>query len=192
MENRLYVGGLSNDVSVAALRARFAEYGEVVDVNLVTDRASGRVQGHAFVTMATAADAERAMTHLNGTLFEERPLRVNIAGEDRGRSKAAAPAVEQARIRTQFRERLNMVYELDCAGGIKLVIKMFPVDAREQSWRLEASITGTTATATASAPTRAAALEEIGRGWQDTHGTTPALRLDWAAIKTALAAVRAI
>jgi hypothetical protein len=190
MENRLWVGGLSDDVSIAALRERFAEHGEVVDVELPRDRASGRVQGHAFVTMGSAADAEMAMTRLNGAVFDERRLRVNIAGEERGRSKARSDEVDEARIKTQFRERLNMVYELDCAAGIKVVIKMFPDDPRERSWRLEASVKEVTATA--SAPTRAAALEEIARAWQKTHGMSAAHRLNWAAIKIALSGVGAI
>jgi len=190
METRLWVGGLSDDVSMVALRERFAEFGEVVDVQLARDRASGRLQGHAFVTMASAADAERAMTGLNGTMFDDRRLRVNTAGEERGSSKARAEAKDQARIRTQFRERLNMVYELDCAGGVQLVVKMFPEDPREKSWRLEVSVKDVVAIA--SAPTRGAALDEVARTWQEKHGMTPALRLDWPAIRSALAAVRAI
>lgn len=189
METRLYVGNLSDDVSAEALRRRFAEFGPVSDVHLATDRSSGRLRGHAFVTMANAADAQTAMKELNGSLFDDRRLRVNIAGEehDRTRPKVA----ERARITSQFRERLNMSYELDC-GGVSLTIKMFPEDAQEQSWRVEASTKGGDAVegavTAASGPTRAAALEELVRSSQ----ASGLLELDWPAIIAALAAVRAI
>lgn len=185
MESRLYVGNLSDDVSAESLRSRFAEYGPVADVHLATDRSSGRLRGHAFVTMENAADAQTAMAQLNGSLFDDRRLRVNIAGEERDRARSKAP--ERARITSQFRERLNMSYELDC-GGVSLTIKMFPEDAREESWRVEASTKVDGAVTAASGRTRAIALEELARSSQ----ASGLLGLDWAAIIEALAAVRAI
>lgn len=82
MQNRLYVGNLSYDVTTEALRACFAEYGEVTETHVVTDRETGRARGFAFVTMATDADAAHAIARLNNAVFEGRPLRVNVA-EDR-------------------------------------------------------------------------------------------------------------
>lgn len=192
MERRLYVGNLSDDVSVEALRQRFAEFGHVSDVHLATDRHSGRLRGHAFVTMGTAAEAHTAMTELNGTLFDERRLRVNMAGE---RGPSQGKTVDSARITSQFRERLNIVYELDCEG-VALAIKMFPEDAREQAWRVEASVRRAAGAdgivVTASAPTRSAALEEISLSWKENERVAGIFALDWAAIKQALTAVRAV
>ncbi len=193
MESRLYVGNLSDDVSAESLRRRFAEFGLVSDVYLATDRSSGRLRGHAFVTMANAADAQAAMRELNGSLFDDRRLRVNIAGEERDRTRSKVS--ERARITSQFRERLNMTYELDC-GGISLTIKMFPEDAREQSWRVEASTKGGVgadgAAIAASGRTRAIALEELARSSQASGAATGFFALDWVAITDSLAAVRAI
>jgi RNA recognition motif-containing protein len=193
MESRLYVGNLSDDVSVESLRRRFADFGPVADVQLAIDRASGRRRGHAFVTMANAADAQIAMRELNGGLFDDRRIRVNIAGEERDRSRSKLP--QRARITSQFRERLNMAYELDC-GGISLTLKVFPEDAREQSWRVEASTKGggtaDDAVIAASGRTRAIALEELAHSSQASGAATCFLALDWAAITEALAAVRAI
>ncbi|MBX3215736.1 MAG: hypothetical protein KF850_27105 [Labilithrix sp.] len=185
MENRLYVGNLADDVSAESLRRRFADYGPVADVHLATDRSSGRLRGHAFVTMANAADAQGAMAALNGSLFDDRRLRVSMAGEERDRTRAKAP--ERARITSQFRERLNMTYELDC-GGVSMTIKMFPEDAHEESWRVEAAMKAGGAVISASGRTRAVALEELTRSSQ----ASGLLGLDWAAIIEALAAVRAI
>jgi len=84
MGQRLYVGNLSFDTNAEAVRTLFAEVGEVTDVHIVMDRETGRSRGFGFVTMGTPAEAERAITALNGTVLEGRPLRVNEA-EDRRR-----------------------------------------------------------------------------------------------------------
>lgn len=193
MESRLYVGNLSDDVSAEALRRRFAEFGNVADVHLATDRQSGRLRGHAFVTMETAAEAHHAMTQLNGAMFEDRRLRVNMAG-DRDPAQAKATAA-LAKITSQFRERRNIAYELDCSG-VALAIKMFPEDAREETWRIEASVkqeeNPDAIVVSASAPTRSAALEEVARSWSQNERVSGKLAFDWSAIKQALASVGAV
>ncbi len=83
MNNRLYVGNLSYDATKDGVHACFAECGEVVETHLVMDRETGRARGFAFVTMKTEADANDAVTKLNGAMFEGRALRVNVA-EERG------------------------------------------------------------------------------------------------------------
>jgi RNA recognition motif-containing protein len=196
VETKLYVGNLSEDVSTEALRKRFEDCGVVSSVQLATDRASGRMRGYAWVTMASEADARSAVTQLNGAMFEARPLRVNEAGEERSGSRAhTQPKQAAVRITSQFRERLNMSYELDCMD-VQLSIKMFPEDPEEKSWRIEASTKNVVGAAdtviTASAPTRAAALEELGRSWTDQAGALGLRPLDWAAVAEAMANVRAI
>jgi RNA recognition motif-containing protein len=79
MNNRLYVGNLSYDVTDTTLRACFNECGAVSDLHIATDRETGRARGFAFVTMSSDAEANNAMSQLNGAMFEGRPLRVNIA-----------------------------------------------------------------------------------------------------------------
>lgn len=89
MNNRLYVGNLSYDVTNESLRSFFAQCGEVSDMHIATDRDTGRARGFAFVTMKTDEDAAYAMAQLNGAMLDGRALRVNIAeprpqrGEDR-------------------------------------------------------------------------------------------------------------
>lgn len=82
MGNRLYVGNLSFNSTAESVRASFAEFGEVTDVHVVTDRETGRSRGFAFVTMGSAADAAKATQAMNGAMVDGRPLRVNEA-EDR-------------------------------------------------------------------------------------------------------------
>ena len=81
MNNRLYVGNLSFDLSADALRQCFAECGEVSEAHIMTDRETGRARGFAFVTMKTDAEANNAVTRLNGAMLEGRAMRVNVAEE---------------------------------------------------------------------------------------------------------------
>jgi RNA recognition motif-containing protein len=79
MNTRLYVGNLSFDTSADSVRTAFAELGQVDDVYLVTDRATGRSRGFAFVTMSTPEEAQRAIQEMDGRVLDGRPLRVNEA-----------------------------------------------------------------------------------------------------------------
>jgi cold-inducible RNA-binding protein len=55
-------------------------------VNLVTDRDTGKARGFGFVEMTNNAEADRAITELNGRELDGRALNVNEARpkEDRG------------------------------------------------------------------------------------------------------------
>jgi RNA recognition motif-containing protein len=81
MGNRLYVGNLSFSTSSDTLRSAFAEFGEVTDVHIVTDRESGQPRGFGFVTMGTNEAAQAAISKMNGSVLDGRPLRVNEAEE---------------------------------------------------------------------------------------------------------------
>ena len=59
MENRLYVGNLSDDVSASALKSLFAGLGEVSEVHLATDRGSGRSSSMRYLP-ATICPARTA------------------------------------------------------------------------------------------------------------------------------------
>ena len=75
----IFVGNLDFSATEASIRALFERYGNVVRVNLVTDRDTGRSRGFAFVEMTDAAQADRAITELNGVDLEGRALNVNEA-----------------------------------------------------------------------------------------------------------------
>ena len=81
MENKkkLYVGNLSYQTTVDALKAAFSEFGEVVDAVIITDRQTGRSKGFGFVEFATEDAATAAMEAMNGKEFEGRNLVVNVA-----------------------------------------------------------------------------------------------------------------
>ena len=52
MSKKLYVGNLDYATTEATLSDLFAEVGEVLSVNLITDRMSGRSKGFGFDEMA--------------------------------------------------------------------------------------------------------------------------------------------
>jgi RNA recognition motif-containing protein len=56
----------------------FQKYGEVKSVSLITDKYSGESKGFAFVEMASAEDAEKALAE-NGNEFMGRALNVSEA-----------------------------------------------------------------------------------------------------------------
>ena len=85
MNNRLYVGNLAFHTTEDVLQRAFAECGEVVEAKLILDRETGRSRGFGFVVMATAEEAQRAISQMNGADLDGRPLRVNEAEERKPR-----------------------------------------------------------------------------------------------------------
>ncbi len=81
MARRLFVGNLPFSATETQLRDLFGQHGEVVSVNIVTDRFTNRPRGFAFVEMATDESAQAAIAGLNGFTLEERQLNVNEARE---------------------------------------------------------------------------------------------------------------
>jgi RNA recognition motif-containing protein len=81
MGNRLYVGNLSFSTTRETLEAAFAAAGEVREISMPTDRETGQPRGFAFVTMGSAQAANSAISQLNGTMLDGRPLKVNEAQE---------------------------------------------------------------------------------------------------------------
>lgn len=85
MNNRLFVGNLAFSTTEESILEAFQAFGPVQEVQLMTDRDTGRSRGFAFVQMADEAGAEAAIEGMNGTDLDGRPLRVNAAEERRDR-----------------------------------------------------------------------------------------------------------
>jgi RNA recognition motif-containing protein len=79
MNTKLFVGNLSFDVTENDLQDLFVAFGPVTEVNLMTDRSTGRSRGFAFVSMATPEGAQAAMQGLAGKDVKGRALTVNEA-----------------------------------------------------------------------------------------------------------------
>ena len=79
MASKLYVGNLSFQTQENDLRDLFAQHGEVVSANIVTDRDTGRSRGFGFVEMSSEDEARSAENALNGQELDGRQLKVNEA-----------------------------------------------------------------------------------------------------------------
>src|SRR5580693_7509730 len=77
--SNIFVGNMSFQTSEDDLRSLFQSYGEIVRVNIPTDRDTGRARGFAFVEMSNQAEAAAAIAGLNGKELDGRALRVNEA-----------------------------------------------------------------------------------------------------------------
>ncbi|MHC4416129.1 MAG: RNA recognition motif domain-containing protein [Planctomycetota bacterium] len=75
----IYVGNLSFEASEEELRRLFEEHGEVLKVNIITDRDTGRPRGFGFVEMADANKGRVAIEQVNGREVGGRTLTVNEA-----------------------------------------------------------------------------------------------------------------
>ena len=87
MAKNLYVGNLSYSTTSSDLSELFGAYGEIVSVNLITDRMSGRSKGFAFVEMTEYDAAQKAINELNGKEVDGRTIKVAEARpkrDDRG------------------------------------------------------------------------------------------------------------
>lgn len=101
---KIFVGNFSFSTTEADLRSLFEPYGNIESATLVTDRDTGRSRGFAFIEMTNNAEAEAAITALNGSDFGGRPLTVNEArpkadrgdrgGRDSGRRNNSRPRRE--------------------------------------------------------------------------------------------------
>lgn len=78
----VFVGNLAFKARPEELQALFASYGNVHSVRIMTDRATRRPRGFAFVEMDGPA-ADRAIAALDGHEFLGRKLRVNEGNERR-------------------------------------------------------------------------------------------------------------
>lgn len=77
MAKNIYVGNLPWSSTEDEVRDAFAQYGEVISVNLISDRDTGRPRGFGFVEMESGGD--EAISALDGSNFGGRNIKVNEA-----------------------------------------------------------------------------------------------------------------
>lgn len=75
----IYIGNLPFDATEDEIRDVFAAYGAVERVSLIKDKMTGRPRGFGFVEMTEDAEAQNAITALNGKALRNRNMTVNQA-----------------------------------------------------------------------------------------------------------------
>ena len=90
MGKKLYVGNLGYSVTDTDLQQMFAPHGTIESAQVIMDRDSGRSKGFGFVEMSSNAEAEAAISALNGQQHDGRALTVNEAKPKESRSSSGA------------------------------------------------------------------------------------------------------
>jgi cold-inducible RNA-binding protein len=79
MSVTLYVGNISYSMKEEELKNAFGQYGEVVSVKIIIDKRTGKSKGYGFVEMGSDADADAALSNMNGKELAGRNVKVNKA-----------------------------------------------------------------------------------------------------------------
>ncbi len=87
MTTKLFVGNLNFTTDSDSLINAFSECGNVQEVKLIKDSMTNRSRGFAFVQMTTTAEAQKAISDLNGAEMEGRTIVVSVAKDREPRSK---------------------------------------------------------------------------------------------------------
>lgn len=77
-QSQIYVGNLPYRLREQELRSQFEKYGDVRQIRIVKNRATGRSKGFAFVTYKNSNQAQQALG-AHGTQLQGRSLVVRIA-----------------------------------------------------------------------------------------------------------------
>ena len=75
----IYVGNLSFGVTEEDVRQTFDPFGQISSVRVIVDRDTGRSKGFGFVEMPNDAEAQSAISDLDGKELQGRSLKVNEA-----------------------------------------------------------------------------------------------------------------
>ena len=79
MGNKLYVGNLPYSVRDEDLQQSFGQFGAVTSAKVMMERDTGRSKGFGFVEMGSDAEAQAAITGMNGQPMGGRSVVVNEA-----------------------------------------------------------------------------------------------------------------
>ncbi|HMT18967.1 MAG TPA: RNA-binding protein [Candidatus Saccharibacteria bacterium] len=79
MATKLFVGKLSYDTTNDSLQAAFAQHGNVISAQVITDRGTNQSKGFGFVEMEDQAAAQAAIVALDGKELDGRLIVVSIA-----------------------------------------------------------------------------------------------------------------
>jgi len=107
--SRVWIGNLSFNIDDEGIRSAFKKVGEILNVDWVTDKETGRFYGSGFLTFADEATAEKALS-LDGTEVLGRPIRVqftkerseNGGGKGAGKGRDSTPGEAPAGCTTIF------------------------------------------------------------------------------------------
>ncbi|KAL1994388.1 hypothetical protein VTN49DRAFT_3057 [Thermomyces lanuginosus] len=77
----IFVGDLSNEVNDEVLLQAFSAFGSVSEARVMWDMKTGRSRGYGFVAFRERADAEKAISKMDGEWLGSRTIRCNWANQ---------------------------------------------------------------------------------------------------------------
>jgi len=80
----LYVKNLGDDVNETKLRSEFGVYGQITSAEVMRDE-KGNSKGFGFVCFVHPEDANKAVTELNGRIWDTKPIFVTVAQKKEAR-----------------------------------------------------------------------------------------------------------
>jgi len=90
----IYVGNLPRETTEEDLRHAFEGFGQIASATIIKDKMSGRSRGFGFVEMPNKAEAQAAISGLNGKELKGQRIIVNEARpRSEGRRGGWAPAI---------------------------------------------------------------------------------------------------
>lgn len=77
----IFVGDLSNEVNDEVLLQAFSAFGQVSEARVMWDMKTGRSRGYGFVAFRDRAEAEKALSSMDGEWLGSRAIRCNWANQ---------------------------------------------------------------------------------------------------------------
>ena len=81
MGKKLFVGSLAWATDSSGLQTAFERFGAIEEATVISDRETGRSRGFGFVTFTDEGPTQQAISEMNGTELDGRPIVVNEAKE---------------------------------------------------------------------------------------------------------------
>ena len=81
MGKKLFIGSLAWATDSASLQAAFERFGAIEEATVISDRETGRSRGFGFVTFTDEGPTQQAISEMNGSELDGRPIVVNEAKE---------------------------------------------------------------------------------------------------------------
>ena len=81
MGKKLFIGSLAWATDSSSLQAAFERFGAIEEATVISDRETGRSRGFGFVTFTDEGPTQQAISEMNGTELDGRPIVVNEAKE---------------------------------------------------------------------------------------------------------------
>lgn len=87
----VFTGGLDYELTEGDILAVFSQYGEVVDLNLIRDKDTGKSKGFAFLAYEDQRSTVLAVDNLNGASVVNRKIRVEHVDNYKKRKAEVSP-----------------------------------------------------------------------------------------------------